>query len=57
MFMKKCKRPTRKEAEIISGEGLDYRNWYVVKDTSTELEIISKAAVAKGSNKTRTIIK
>ena len=55
--MKNFKNPTRNQREIMEKNGLDSRNWYVVKDLPSSLEIISKVAIRKNSTKTKIINK
>lgn len=55
--MKNGKKPTLVQKKIIEANGLDSKNWYVVKNTPGSLEIISIQAIRKGSSTTRTIIK
>lgn len=50
--MKNGKRPTRAQKMLITQQKLNYNNWLVVKDTSTEMVIVHRE-----SGKTRTIEK
>ena len=51
-MMKNGKRPTVKQKKLITQQKLNYNNWLVVKDTSTEMVIVHRE-----SGKTRTIEK
>ena len=55
--MKKIQKPTREQRKVIESYGYVADNWYVVKNTVTELEIISKSALAKGLKTTKTLQK
>ena len=50
--MKHGKNPTVRQKKILKEYGLNYENWLVVKDTSTEMLIEHRA-----TGKTRTIKK
>lgn len=50
--MKNGKRPTRAQKMLMTKHRLNYNNWLVVKDTSTEMVIVHRE-----SGKTRTIKK
>ena len=50
--MKNGKRPTRAQKILMTKWHLNYDNWLVVKDTSTEMVVIHKA-----TGRTRTIKK
>lgn len=51
--MKNGKKPTLAQKKFLKEKGLIPENWLVVKDTSTELIVISRAALLKGTGKTR----
>lgn len=53
--MKNGKVPTRNQRMIIEASGRKAANWLVVKDTTNELEIVSRINVKKGNTKTVTI--
>ena len=55
--MKNYKKPTRNQRKILENNYLNSNQWYVVKDMATEMEVISKSAISKGLNKTKTIPK
>jgi hypothetical protein len=40
--LKHGRNPTVKQCEIIKNHGLDYREWLIVKHTSTEMIIIHR---------------
>lgn len=40
--MKQPKKPTRIQKEYIKAAGLDWRNWNVIKDLETTMEIVNK---------------
>lgn len=40
--MKHGKRPSKAQAILIKQSGLNYANWLVVKDTSTELVLVHR---------------
>lgn len=40
--MKHGKKPTRVQKQLISAKGLNPGNWFVTKDTSTEVHIIHR---------------
>lgn len=40
--MKHGKTPTKAQAILIKQSGLNYANWLVIKDTSTELVIVHR---------------
>jgi hypothetical protein len=50
--LKHGKKPTRKQASLISTRKLNYKNWLVIKDKTDVLEIVNR-----GSRKIRTIVK
>lgn len=50
--MKNGKRPTRAQKQLMNNSHLNYNNWLVVKDTSTEMVIQHRA-----TGRTRTIKK
>lgn len=50
--MKNGKRPTVRQKKLMTEWHLNYENWLVVKDTSTEMLIVHKA-----TGRTRTIPK
>ena len=55
--MKNGKRPTLAQKKYPQEKGLTAKNWLVVKDTPTEMVVVSRAAIKKGSGKTRTFRK
>lgn len=50
--MKRGKRPTRRQKELLSKKKLDPSNWLVVQDTSEYIDIINKT-----SEKVRRLLK
>lgn len=50
--MKNGKRPTVKQKKLMTQWHLNYDNWLVVKDTSTEMVIVHR-----DTGRTRTIVK
>ncbi len=50
--MKNGKKPTLAQKKLMTRYHLNYENWLVVKDTSTEMVILHRA-----TNRTRTILK
>lgn len=40
--MKHGRKPTRTQKQLISNKGLNPRNWFVVKDTPTEMQLIHR---------------
>lgn len=40
--MKQQKKPTRAQRKLIQQWGLHPENWYVVKDTSWEMELVNR---------------
>lgn len=55
--MKNGKKPTLAQKKFLKGKGLVPDNWLIVKDKPEELVIVSRAALQKGSRKTRTFRK
>ena len=49
--MKHKVKPTRAQKELLREWGLDPGDWYVIKDTSTEMEVVHRY-----SDKTRRVI-
>jgi hypothetical protein len=40
--MKNGKRPTREQRKLIERCGMDAHDWFVIKDTPTEMQIIHR---------------
>lgn len=55
--MKNGKKPTLAQKKLLQEQGLVPGNWLIVKDTSEEMVIVSRAALQKRSGRTRTIRK
>ena len=49
--MKNGKKPTREQRKVIERWGFDAHNWFVVKDTTTEMLIVHRH-----SDKTQRVI-
>ena len=54
--MKNGKAPTREQKKIMKAHGLIPENWLVVKNLPDTLEVVSRAALKKVGQKTRTKI-
>ncbi|MCD7812113.1 MAG: hypothetical protein LUG91_09765 [Ruminococcus sp.] len=55
--MKNGKKPTLAQKKFLQERGLVPENWLIVKDTPLMLEAVSRAALKKGTGKTRTFRK
>lgn len=55
--MKNGKRPTLAQKKFLVDNGLVPKNWLIVKDTTKELIIVSRAALQKRTRKTKSIKK
>lgn len=55
--MKNGKKPTLAQKKFLQENNLVAGNWLIVKDTPVEMEVVSRAALKKGTGKTKVIRK
>ena len=42
--MKNCKKLTRKQMKFLESKNLNARNWWIIKNTPTQMEILHKTS-------------
>lgn len=55
--MKNGKKPTLAQKKFLQENGLASEKWLIVKDTSDEMEVVSRIALQRHSGKTKIIRK